>query len=123
MASKALLAALVLTGAVGLGGVTSHAQRYDQRNVWVLNNTNQEISELYISPHESTRWGQDVLGRATLPHGIGTVISFNSQIGSSCVMDFKIVYENGSVQLYQDGRDVCLLLAVQFNARSSIGLH
>ena len=59
------------------------------------------------------------MGRATLPLGIGTVISFNSQIGSSCVMDFKIVYGNGSVQLYQDGRDVCLLLAVQFKLGES----
>src|SRR5262245_49962982 len=123
MASKTLLVALVLTGALGLGGVTSHAQRVDQRNVWVLNNTNREISELYISPHESYSWGQDVLGRGTLPHGIGAVISFDSRIGSSCIMDFKIVYGNGAVQVYDDGRNVCTLMAVQFNARTSIGLQ
>jgi hypothetical protein len=122
MASKALLAALVLTG-LGLGGATPHAQRVDQRNVWVLNNTNREISELYVSPHESSRWGQDVLGQATLPHGIGAVVSFDSRIGTSCVMDFKIVYGNGSVQLYEDGRNVCVVLAVQFNARTSVGLQ
>ena len=123
MASKTLLVALVLTGGLSLGGVTSHAQRGDQRNVWVLNNTNREISELYVSPHESNSWGQDVLGRVTLPHGVGTVISFDSRTASSCVMDFRIVYGNGSEQVYDDGRNVCLLLAVQFNARSSIGLH
>jgi hypothetical protein len=123
MASKTSLVALVLTGALGLGGVTSHARRVDQRNVWVLNNTNREISELYVSPHESDRWGQDVLGQVTLPHGVGTVISFDSRSASSCIMDFRIVYRNGSVQVYNDGRNVCQILAVQFNDRTSIGLQ
>jgi hypothetical protein len=118
-----LLVVLVLAGAVGLGAVTSHAQRVDQRNIWVLNNTKREISELYVSPHESYSWGQDVLGSATLPHGIGAVVSFDSRIASSCVMDFKIVYGNGSVQVYEDGRNVCVLLAVQFNASTAIGLQ
>lgn len=123
MASKTSLVGLVLTGALGLGGHTSHAQRVDQRNVWVLNNTNREISQLYVSPHESERWGQDVLGQVTLPHGLGTVVSFDSRSATSCVMDFRIVYRDGSVQVYDDGRNVCLILAVQFNARTSIGLQ
>ena len=89
MASKTSLVGLVLTGALGLGGHTSHAQRVDQRNVWVLNNTNREISQLYVSPHESERWGQDVLGQVTLPHGLGTVVSFDSRSATSCVMDFR----------------------------------
>ena len=123
MASKTLLVSLAVVGAVGLGEVTPHAQRVDQRNVWVLNNTNREISELYVSPHESNSWGTDVLGRATLPQGIGTVVSFDSRIGTSCEMDFRIVYTDRSVQVYDDGRNVCVLLAVQFNARNSIGLR
>jgi hypothetical protein len=38
-------------------------------------------------------------------------------------MDFRIVYRNGSVQVYNDGRNVCQILAVQFNDRTSIGLQ
>jgi hypothetical protein len=123
MSSNTLFGALVMAGALGLGGVASHAQRADQRNVWVLNNTYREIRELYVSPHERNSWGQDVLGQGTLPHGIGAVISFDPRISSSCVMDFKLVYGDGSVHVYEDGRNVCLLLAVQFNARASIGLQ
>ena len=120
---KALLVSLVLVGTLGLGGNASYAQRTDDRNIWVLNNTNREISELYVSPHESSSWGPDVLGRTTLPHGIGTVVSFDPRILSSCVMDFKIVYRDRSLQVSDEGRNVCAVLAVQFNVRTSVGLR
>jgi hypothetical protein len=111
------IAALILVG------VGSDAQRVDERNIWVLNNTNRKISELYVSPHDSTRWGADALGRATLPHGIGTAVTFDPRITTSCVMDFKLVFDDGREQVYEDGRNVCQLLAVQFNGQTAIGLR
>ena len=109
----ALVSGLVLPTDVG-------AQ--DRRNFWALNNTQRKISEFYVSPHESGKWGRDVLGDASLPHGIGTVITFDDFIDSSCTMDFKLVFTDGTEQTYEQGRNVCLLGAVQFNRKDSIGM-
>lgn len=110
-----LVAALILVGYAG-------SQGRDARNFWVLNNTGKKISRFYVSPHESYSWGSDVLGQAELPNGIGALISFDSSIRSSCTMDFKLVFDDGSEQLYRQGRNVCLLVAVQFNRQDSVGL-
>ena len=103
-----------------LGTEVSFGQ--DQRNFWMLNNTGQVISRFYVSPHDSNYWGNDVLGSGRLPNGIGAVISFTSSVRTSCVMDFKLVFEDGTEQTYRQGRNVCSLGAVQFNRTQSIGL-
>jgi hypothetical protein len=94
----------------------------DRRNFWLLNNTGQVISNFHVSPHESNHWGKDVLGTGDLPNGIGAVISFASGVRTSCVMDFKLVFDDGTEQTYRQGRNVCSLGAVQFNRRDSVGL-
>lgn len=111
----------LVTLIVLLGYVSSRAQ--DERNFWVLNNTGKTISRLYVSPHERRSWGSDILGQAQLPNGVGTLITFDSDVWSSCIMDFKLVFRDGSEQTYMQGRNVCALGAVQFNRRNSIGLR
>ena len=102
-----------------LGAAQSHA--VDQRNFWCLNNTRKEIKNFYVSAHESKNWGGDILGRATLPDGMGTVVYFDSSIQTSCNFDFKLVYADGTSQTYTQGRNVCAIHAVQDNADDSIG--
>jgi hypothetical protein len=53
-----LLICLCMSGAA--------ARSHDRRDFWALNNTGKEIREFYVSAHESTNWGNDVLGRSTL---------------------------------------------------------
>jgi hypothetical protein len=43
------------------------------------NQTGVEIHELYVSPHSSGEWGEDVLGRDTLPNGESVKITFDDQ--------------------------------------------
>ena len=45
-------------------------------NFWFLNNTGKTLNNLYVSPHSENTWGADVLGRAALPDGMGTLIVF-----------------------------------------------
>ena len=97
------------------------SQESRNRDFWFLNNTGKTIREVYVSPHESKSWGQDVLGRSTLADGVGTLITFPSSWQTSCTMDFKIVFEGGDSQTYPDGRNVCSLHAVQFDEDTSIG--
>lgn len=115
------LARLSLGAALLLGGTRLQAQ--DPRNISVVNNTGKQITLLYVSPHESGVWGDDVLGPTdTLPDGWQTTIYFNPASRSSCVMDFMLVFSDGSRQVYTQGRNVCRLSAVQFNSYDSIGL-
>ena len=109
-----------VTVVILLGTEVSFGQ--DQRNFWLLNNTGRVISRFYVSPHDNRHWGNDVLGSGRLPNGIGAVISFTSSVRTSCIMDFKLVFEDGTEQTYPQGRNVCSLGAVQFNRRESIGL-
>src|SRR3977135_1759596 len=43
------------------------------------NQTGVEIHELYVSPHSAGEWGEDVLGRDTLPAGESVKITFDDQ--------------------------------------------
>lgn len=113
------LAGLSLATALLLGGTRLQAQ--DLRNFWLLNNTGKQITQFYVSPHERFLWGSDALGLTTLPDGRRTIIYFDPAWRSSCVMDFKLVFSDGTTQVYLEGRNVCLLNAVQFNWDDSIG--
>jgi hypothetical protein len=90
----------------------------DRRNFWALNNTGKEITDFYVSPHDASTWGNNILP-VSLPDGVGAVITFNSGIKTTCLMDFRLRYADGSEQLYLQGRDVCRFAAVQFNMTTS----
>jgi hypothetical protein len=114
--------ALGLVLAVLLGTLGTGAQsRTDRRNFWALNNTGKVIRALNVSPHERNHWGPNVLNGTRLPNGIGTTIKFDPEVPSSCYFDFRLTFEDGDVQLYQQGRNICALGAVQFNDTTSIG--
>lgn len=43
----------------------------------LVNSTGVEINAVYISPHDSDDWEEDILGRDTLPNGDSVHITFN----------------------------------------------
>ncbi len=108
---------VTMTICLGLGAAQTAQQ--DRRNFWALNNTGKEVKSFFVSPHSSTDWGNDILGRATLPDGMGTLIYFNSSIQTGCNMDFKLVYSDDTAQVYTQGRDVCQIHAVEYNPDTS----
>lgn len=69
--------------------------RADQRDFWVLNDTGQEIQQIFVSPHEANNWESDLLERASLPAGLGFKVTFGSRYLSSCVMDIKLTFTGG----------------------------
>ena len=114
---------MALAGAIILGStIPTKSQDMDARNFWFLNNTGSQVDRVYVSPHESGRWGRDVLGSEALPTGIGTVISFDPEVRTSCYYDFRLVFHDGHSQVYTQGRNLCVLHAVQFNYATSEGL-
>ena len=54
------------------------------------------LNNLYVSPHSANSWGTDVLGRAALPDGMGTLIVFPPQWRGVCHEDFKLVFSDGT---------------------------
>jgi hypothetical protein len=48
---------------------------------------------------------------------------WNPRLASSCLMDFKVVFVDGSEHIYDNGSYVCQFVAVQFNAKASVGLR
>jgi hypothetical protein len=90
-------------------------------NFWFLNNTGKELHNLFVSPHSQNSWGSDVLGRATLPAEMGTLIVFPPAWRGVCHEDFKLVFSDGTSETYTQGIDVCQLHALQFNADTVTG--
>ncbi len=93
----------------------------NRANFWLLNNTGKTVQNFYVSPHSAQTWGSDVLGRATLPYEVGVVIVFPEDVHHVCIEDFKLVFSDGTSQVYQQGMNVCQLHAVQFNADTADG--
>jgi hypothetical protein len=61
----------------------------------LLNQTGVEIHELYLSPHSSDDWEEDVLGRETLPDGESVQIKFDDRDKHE-MWDLKIVDGKGA---------------------------
>jgi hypothetical protein len=111
---KASMKKSLLVAMMCLLGVVSSPSA-DRRNFWLLNNTGRQINRVFIAAHGTeTPWGDDVLGMATLPAGLGTAIYF-SDSSASCVYDLQIEYADGSHDEYTRGRNLCTSHAVQFN--------
>lgn len=100
-------------GVVALCSLVSSGASADRRNFWLVNDTGRTINEVHIAAHGSDdAWSSDVLGSDTLPDGRGTKILVFG--GSNCIMDFRIVYADGSSEDYLQGRNLCKASAIQF---------
>jgi hypothetical protein len=111
-----LLLTAILPAVLLVCVLPQQANPQSRANFWFLNNTGKELHNLYVSPHAQTSWGADVLGRATLPAEMGTLIVFPPAWRGVCHEDFKLVFADGTSQVYTQGLDVCQLHALQFNA-------
>lgn len=116
---RRIVLGVIVTMTLCLGLGASQTAQQDRRNFWALNNTGKEIRSFYVSAHSSDQWGDDILGRATLPDGMGTLIYFTSGVQTGCNFDFKLVYSDGTAQQYVQGRNVCEIHAVQYNPDTS----
>jgi len=85
---------ILLGGALALCAVAfvslSIAFAQGKQDFTLHNQTGVEIHELYVSPHDSDDWEEDVLGRDTLPSGESVEITF-SRKEKAKLWDIKIV--------------------------------
>jgi len=75
-----------------IGSVFAQAKKHE----FILRNqTGVEIHQLFLSPHSSDDWAQDVLGRDTLPDGEAVQINFDDR-DKHDVWDLKVVDGKGA---------------------------
>ena len=65
------------------------------------NETGVEIHELYVSPHDSDDWEDDILGKDTLPDGESLKITFDNR-EKQAKWDLKIVDGKGTSFEWED---------------------
>ena len=53
------------------------AARGARQDFTLVNSTGVEIHKVFISPHDKDEWGEDILGRDTLPSGQSGEVTFN----------------------------------------------
>ena len=93
----------------------------DQRDFWMLNNTGRVVVRAFISPHNVGSWGPDSLGsNDVLGDENGMLITFNSDMPTSCVFDFRLVFDAGDVQEYLGGINLCKYRAVEFDDQTAV---
>lgn len=67
---------LIALGVIAILFVVAFA-RGGKQDFLLHNATGVEIHELYVSPHSSNEWGDDILGRDTLSSGESVKITFD----------------------------------------------
>ncbi|HEV3471121.1 MAG TPA: hypothetical protein VG148_17490 [Pyrinomonadaceae bacterium] len=67
----------------------------------LVNSTGVEIHALYISPHETDDWEEDVLGRDTLPSGESVEIKF-SRAEKAALWDLRVEDKEGNAIVWEN---------------------
>lgn len=85
-------AAILLHGSIALAG---------DQDFTLVNKTGVEIHQVFVSPHSSDDWEEDILGKDTLPDGESVEISFSPKekadswdLKVTDASDNSIVWEN-----------------------------
>jgi hypothetical protein len=107
---------LLLVVIMALSALKAQAAEADRRDFWMLNATGINIVRAYVSPHsDSTFDGSNVLKEDdSIVSGDGRLIVFSSNISTGCNFDFKLVFEDGTSQTYDQGANICTIHAIEF---------
>jgi hypothetical protein len=112
---------VILTLVVLSGSALGQSTDEDQRDFWFLNNTGKVVVGAYVSPHNRRSWGPDSLGsNDVLADSSGILITFDSDVPTPCIFDFKLIFVSGEAQQYVDGINLCKYRAIEFKEQTAI---
>jgi hypothetical protein len=87
---------LVATLALGALAVASFATAQNANlDFTLVNKTGVEINAVYVAPHDSDEWGDDILGKDTLPNGESVEIQFHPKAKAK-LWDLRIEDTDGN---------------------------
>ena len=87
--------AVLCLAALGLATLIASAAFAGEQDFTLVNKTGVEIHKVFISPHSSDEWGEDILGKDTLDDGESVDITFPKR-ARAAHWDLKIVDEKGN---------------------------
>lgn len=98
--------------------VPSFASAGDQ-DFTLINRTGYAISEVYVSPHNTSDWQEDVLGEDTLDDATKVRIRF-SRDTDACNWDLKVVYQDDDSSAEWGNFDLCTIseISIFYNEKS-----
>ena len=109
---KNLLFAIALFAVISLFSANkSNAQAltYD-----VVNNTGVTLVDIFVSPAESSNWGNDILPNNLFENGSSVTVTIPAEYGQTCLFDMKITDAVGGHVTFT-GIDACKLITLQIN--------
>lgn len=95
MKNSSFLARMLFAAAIFFAVALVPAAMAGDQDFTVLNKTGIEIHELYVTPHDSDDWEDDILGEDTLVNGAEVDIKF-SRKEKAKLWDLKVVDADGN---------------------------
>jgi len=86
---------------VALFLATSVFARAGKQDFTLHNQTGVEINSLYVSPHDSDDWQEDILGQDTLPNGESVKVTFDTR-EKKVQWDLKVTDKDGNSLEWDD---------------------
>ncbi|MBD3880590.1 hypothetical protein IFO70_02350 [Phormidium tenue FACHB-886] len=98
MLQKVLRPVMVASAlAVSMVSVLAPAALADKSDFWVRNDSENTISELYLSASNRDSWDNDLLGSTVLESGDRFQVTFGDYSDSACLYDIRAVFSDGQV--------------------------
>jgi hypothetical protein len=110
-------AAPVVATALAVALFTGSALAQSARQDFVLvNRTGYELSEIYVSQNNSNEWGNDILGKSTVPDGNTVNVRFSSS-ATACLWDLKVTYSADDSSAVWRSIDLCRIskITIRYN--------
>jgi len=82
---------------------------------FVTNNTGLTLNNIYVTPAETTNWGNDILPNDLFEASTSVRVDIPSDYGTTCLFDMKITDLEGSYITFT-GMDACKLHTLILNA-------
>ena len=105
---------LTLGSVFALVAVFAQSALADPRDFYLNNNSAVDLAQVYVSPSETSAWGDDILGNQILPSGQMATVTFKGLDGSTCLFDIKVVGQQGQ-EGYIYKVDLCTVTNVNFS--------
>ncbi len=90
-----------------------------KQNFTLVNQTGYDISEVYVSPANSSDWEEDVLGEDILKNRDDVEITFKRNV-RQCLWDMKVVYDDDDSSAEWNDIDLCKVsqVTIHFNRKA-----
>lgn len=104
-----VLAVVAVISLFGIKNSNAQALTFD-----VINNTGVTLVDVFVTPAETSNWGNDILPGSLFENGATISVTIPEDYGTTCMFDMKITDAvDGHITF--SGIDACKLITLQIN--------